>query len=359
MESQGYMLSPDSKLKFEVSTQINLLRDAVFVDLAFSLDGSLLAIAYTTCAHLYMHQPNLDNEYQEHWIPKISYRIPPNINGKITCMRWNGDDILVFGFDCGDVAMVLVSSQETILRGFDVSEYPITSIELDTASKFMAVVAGPKEVTFWEFMPVPGPWKALIMLPTLHSDLPVQIQSAHWVDGAGKPTLAVAYEQQGIVLWVMDFSRETGDPSDTIQVAFPITSGYFSPTGHLFLQPDELGGFQVYDIRASRAVKEFRTPERQPHTSYAKFLLGGEWLVGTGITIAQEYANLYSIDRIAESGIRRGNTLENFRIAAHFRSQTPAEPDDPVVVFKVFPRDDVPTAPSSLFHCIRRVGSGY
>ncbi|KAF6757104.1 hypothetical protein DFP72DRAFT_1065943 [Ephemerocybe angulata] len=270
-----------------------------------------------------MHQPNLDNEYQEHWIPKISYRIPPNINGKITCMRWNGDDILVFGFDCGDVAMVLVSSQETILRGFDVSEYPITSIELDTASKFMAVVAGPKEVTFWEFMPVPGPWKALIMLPTLHSDLPVQIQSAHWVDGAGKPTLAVAYEQQGIV-------RETGDPSDTIQVAFPITSGYFSPTGHLFLQPDELGGFQVYDIRASRAVKEFRTPERQPHTSYAKFLLE--------ITIAQEYANLYSIDRIAESGIRRGNTLENFRIAAHFRSQTPAEPDDPVVVFKVFPQ---------------------
>ncbi|KAF6748403.1 hypothetical protein DFP72DRAFT_1074297 [Ephemerocybe angulata] len=365
MDGQGYMLSPDAKLKFEVSTQISLLSNAQFVDLAYSPDGSLLVIAYQTCAHLLAHIPDKDAEYQEHWSTKVVYHISPDINGNITCMSWNGDGILVFGFDCGDVAMVLVNSKETILRGFDVSEYAIGSIELDQGSQLMAVVAGGREISFWEFMPVPGPWKPLNLLPTLPSDLALRIHGAHWIDGSEKPTIAVAYEQQGIVVWVMDFPLDDANPSDTVQVPFPITTGFFSPNGHLFLQPDDLGGFQVYDIRQGRGVKEFRHPDSLQHTGHAKFLVGGEWLVGTGvgmlnfwgvrsrklahkISINPEYAALYDIDRIAESGIRRGNTLENFRIATHFARRNPTESQGQggeVVVFKVFPRDDLPTAP--------------
>ncbi|KAJ3532397.1 hypothetical protein NMY22_g7761 [Coprinellus aureogranulatus] len=388
------ILPPDVKLRFHEVANLKFPEDAQLIDLAFSPDGSLLAVAFRTFAYLYEHVQNSDTDHEEYWGLKAVYTIE-NLAARITCMNWTASTLLVFGFDNGDVSLMMASSEENILVGFQASDLPIKCIEIDQKSRFAAVVAGDDEVGFWEIPPGRGKgrviavtldrpadtvfcasafigadWQARNYLPALDNtfQLPVNVCNVRWFDTTDKPTLVVAYQHQGIVKWEMDFTNGEGlIDGNPVRTQSPITSGIFSPTGELFLIPNGRNGYSVFEVQSGLSADEFvdyqfasaETPDYFDNDN-AAFMFGEQWLVGAsvgklnlwevksrvlaqGIDLEGRFDGC-SIGKIATSGVRRANVMENIRIAASL-SHPFQQAQTTLVICKAFLMDEAVNAP--------------
>ncbi|KAJ3520928.1 hypothetical protein NMY22_g12529 [Coprinellus aureogranulatus] len=372
-------LPPDSKLRFHEVANLKLPEDAPLINLACSPNGSLLAIAFESFAYLYEHVKSSDTDHEEYWGLKAVYNIE-NVTARITCMNWTSSSLLVFGFDNGDISVMMSSSEENLLVGFQVSDFPVKCIEIDQKSRFAAIVAGDDEVGFWEIPSDPGrgrfihitraDWVERNYLPPLDNtfQLPVNVCNVQWFDTNDEPTLVVAYQHQGIVKWKMDFAKGEGHiDGNPVRTQAPITSGVFSPNGELFLIPNGRNGFSVFEVHSGLSVDEFvdhqyasaPTPDHFDNRC-AAFMFGGQWLVGASVgklnlwevksrVLAQSIdlggrLEGYSIGKIATSGVRRANVMENIRIAASL-THTFRQMEIGLVICKAFLMDEAVNAP--------------
>ncbi|RXW16084.1 hypothetical protein EST38_g9770 [Candolleomyces aberdarensis] len=335
----------DVELEYQVVCDLLSPRSSDAIGLALDVKGGFLALAFKDAVLLYELAEGSPKEQEEDW----------SLSG---CRL-----------------------QETILKGFQVSHYPIKSIAMDEKLRFMAVLAGAKEIGIWEFSvascdfaklfrrgrlsDVYSPtatWKPLNYIQPFRTT-GAETTSAHW-DSNDDTTLVVLYNNGDIVTWKLNLDNDEAVPTLTAMIGPHLKGGALSPNRQSLAYHDHAypGHTSLLHLSTPAPPRRLQCPEclnKPVPLTPCKFMFGGTWLLAPGIGHAHLWhiptgtlASLiplrpahseHGITHLSACGLYTSAEMFNLRIAAYATSPDPEVPPR-VVIWKAFdleyPKED-------------------
>ncbi|KAJ2911632.1 hypothetical protein MD484_g8781, partial [Candolleomyces efflorescens] len=241
--------------------------------LAFSPDGRYFAGAFDRYVTIWRSKESQEGEEdtEEKWTQIFDFRIDDrSASEEITCLSWMPTGHILIGSNIGDVKIILLRDDDTLVRGFQSSTHPVRFVTLDRTGRLLAVVSGQHKIGIWQWIDSQECWSRVHSLPPpekrLASDDAVEVTSIHW-ERSGQSTLIISYLNHGILY-----------------------GGSLSPDGQHFAIPNRKGTFDIYNLSSRDKLDWLHDPdlqEAQKHVGLRSrpgvFIHGGLYFVGASI----------------------------------------------------------------------------